>query len=80
MAAILFLTFVALFILSAVLILINLCGPGAGIDYWNLDGEEETPYPPSPLDFLRTMPVILAAFVGLLGSYFYIQVFLCNQS
>jgi hypothetical protein len=68
------------FIVSAVLILINLCGPGAGIDYWNLDGEEETPYPPSPLDFLRTKPVIVAAFVGLLGSYFCIQVFFATGS
>jgi hypothetical protein len=78
MSTILFFTLVALFVLSAVLMLINLCGPRAAIDYWNLDGEEETPYPPSPLDFLRTTPVIVAAFVGLLGSYFCIQVFLRN--
>jgi hypothetical protein len=75
MSTTLFFMLVALFVLSAVLILINLCGPGMAIDYWNLDGEEGTPSPRSPLDFLRTPPVIVAAFVGLLGSYFCIQVF-----
>ncbi|QYD69043.1 hypothetical protein KZJ38_01180 [Paraburkholderia edwinii] len=75
MSSILFLVLVALFVLSAVLILTNLCGPGTAIDYWNLDGEEETPLPRSPLDFLRTTPVIVLAFVGLLGSYFFIHVF-----
>jgi hypothetical protein len=52
-----------LIIASGMVIIINLCGEELSIDYWNLDGEEGAPSPPSAFDFLRTTAVRVAAFV-----------------
>jgi hypothetical protein len=54
------------FVLSAAVILINLFGKESGIDYWNLDGEDK-PSLPSPFDFVRKMPVLVAAIIVMAG-------------
>lgn len=61
--------FVALFMLfvcAALLIIVNLTGD-PGIDYWDLDGENEPPA--SKLDVLRNKPVFYGAGAVLIGTF-----------
>lgn len=61
--------FVALFVLfvcAALLIIVNLTGD-PGIDYWDLDGENEPPV--SKLDVLRSKQVFYGAGAVLIGTF-----------
>lgn len=55
-----------LFICAALLLLINLTGD-PGIDYWDLDGENEPSA--SKLDVLRNKPTIYGATAVLVGTF-----------
>lgn len=61
-----FVILLALFVVAAVLILINLTGD-PGIDYWDLDGESAPQ--PSKLDVLRNKPVFYSAGAVLIGTF-----------
>ncbi|MBN3846416.1 hypothetical protein G3N58_06160 [Paraburkholderia sp. Ac-20342] len=61
-----FLLLLVLIVGSAGIIIVNLTGD-PGIDYWDLDGENEPPV--SRLDVLRKKPVLYGAGVVLIGAF-----------
>ncbi|AJY05121.1 hypothetical protein [Burkholderia vietnamiensis] len=61
-----FVVLLGLFVCSALLIIVNLTGD-PGIDYWDLDGENEPPT--SKLDVLRNWPVFCGAGVVLIATF-----------
>jgi len=61
-----FVVLFVLFIAAALLIVINLAGD-RGIDYWDLDGENNPPE--SALDILRNKPVFYGAGAVLVGTF-----------
>ncbi|PMS37550.1 hypothetical protein B0G57_110109 [Trinickia symbiotica] len=61
-----FVVLFVLFVCAAFVIIINLTGD-PGIDYWDLDGENEPPA--SKLDALRTKPVFYGAGAVLIGTF-----------
>jgi hypothetical protein len=61
-----FVVLFVLFVSAALLIVINVTGD-PGVDYWDLDGENEPPA--SKLDVLRTTPVFYGAGAVLIGTF-----------
>ncbi|CAG9204584.1 conserved hypothetical protein [Burkholderia vietnamiensis] len=61
-----FVVLFGLFVCAALLIIINLTGD-PGIDYWDLDGENEPPT--SKLDVLRNKPVFYSAGAVLIATF-----------
>lgn len=61
-----FVALLVLFVCAALLIIVNLTGD-PGIDYWDLDGENEPPA--SKLDVLRNKAVFYGAGAVLIGTF-----------
>ena len=66
MSTSIFIVLFVLFVSAAVLIIINLTGD-PGIDYWDLDGENEPPV--SKLDVLRNKRVFYGAGAVLISAF-----------